>query len=406
MLDPTAGGGSIPFEASRLGLRVVANDLNPVAWLLLKATMEFPAKYGQAVLKRYQQLSKRFLQRAEPRLIGLFPPEPPGVIVDGYLWSHTIHCPYCGGLVPLSPNWRLDAKETGVRLAPNLIDPEDRHCTFGIVENAKDQSPGTVKQDDGLCPYPDCGRVIDGDEVKKQGQAGQMGEQLYAVVYKQTIKVGVTKAGKDKFKSVRGFRAPRMMSRSRSMPPSPPRCRTGRRGMSTRPSDFSIAIVATCENALINMYSITGRNSSHPVNFWATAPALKSSTNWSPRFENGMRGRSPIWIRRLCPMSPRQWTRSSTTTHSNLVGMWTGSQSVASSTAMISHFSGVTARWLRQSPGWVMTGPSNRQGNPLMNRSRLVVANPGEEFELAGSWYGEGNTWSPAGRSASWLNTY
>jgi len=80
-----------------------------------------------------------------------------------------------------------------------------------MVTKAKDHSPATVKQGDGLCPYPDCGRVIDGDEyVKPQAQAGQMGHQLYAVVYKQTSKVGVTKAGKDKLKSIRGYRAPRL----------------------------------------------------------------------------------------------------------------------------------------------------------------------------------------------------
>ena len=42
VLDPTAGGGSIPFEAARLGCNVVGNDLNPVACLILKATVEFP----------------------------------------------------------------------------------------------------------------------------------------------------------------------------------------------------------------------------------------------------------------------------------------------------------------------------------------------------------------------------
>lgn len=83
-----------------------------------------------------------------------------------------------------------------------------RHCTFEIVTKAKDHSAGTVKGGDGLCPFPDCGRVIDGDEVKSQAQAGKMGEQLYAIVYKETVKTGTTKAGKDKFKAVRGFRAP------------------------------------------------------------------------------------------------------------------------------------------------------------------------------------------------------
>jgi hypothetical protein len=150
------------------------------------------------------------MKLAEPKFAGLFPAEPPGVIVDGYLWARTITCPYCGGLVPLSPNWRLDGKGTGVKLVARTADPRNRRCSFEIVAKLKDHSPGTVKQGDGLCPYPDCGRVIDGDEhIKRQAQAGEMGEQLYAIVYKQTVKTGTTKTGKDKFKSVRGFRAPR-----------------------------------------------------------------------------------------------------------------------------------------------------------------------------------------------------
>lgn len=210
VLDPTAGGGSIPFESARLGLRTIANDLNPVAWLILKATVEFPAKHGRELLARYEKLGAEFRKRAVERLAGFYPPEPlPNSVPDGYLWARTISCPYCGGLVPLSPNWRLDGKGAGVRLVPHVDDSEHRHCTFEIVDKAKDHSPGTVKQGSGLCPYPDCGRVIDCDEVKKQAKAGEMGEQLYTVIYKQTVKVGVTKAGKDKIKSVRGFRAPR-----------------------------------------------------------------------------------------------------------------------------------------------------------------------------------------------------
>ncbi len=210
VLDPTAGGGSIPFEAARLGTHVIANDLNPVAWLILKATVEFPAKFGNELLTRYQQLAAKWRTRIQERVARYFPTDPDPSKEDAtYLWARTITCPYCGGQVPLSPNWRLNSKGTGVRLAPHTDDPEHRHCTFEIVTKAKEHSPGTVKQGDGLCPYPDCGRVIDGDEVKSQAQAGKMGEQLYAVVYKQTVKTGTTKAGKDKLKSVRGFRAPR-----------------------------------------------------------------------------------------------------------------------------------------------------------------------------------------------------
>jgi putative DNA methylase len=209
VLDPTAGGGSIPFEATRIGTTVIANDLNPVAWLVLKATAEFPAKYGRALLKRYEELGDDFRKRAVDRLRRFYPAEPgENCVPDGYLWARTVACPYCGGLVPLSPNWRLDSKGTGVKLVPQTGDPERRHCAFEIVAEAENHSPGTVRQGDGLCPYPDCGRVIDGDEVKAQANAGRMGHQLYTVVYKQTVKTGTTKSGKDRFTSIRKFRAP------------------------------------------------------------------------------------------------------------------------------------------------------------------------------------------------------
>ncbi len=210
VLDPTAGGGSIPFESARLGLNTVANDLNPVAWLILKATVEFPCRYGEPLHKRFYELAGEFIRRRDERLAPFFPPEPlPDSVATNWLWARTLSCPYCGGLVPLSPNWRLDSKGTGVRLVPHTEDPVHRHCTFEIVTKAKDHSAGTVKAGDGLCPFPDCGRVIDGDEVKGQARAGKMGEQLYTVVYKQTVKTSTTKAGKDKVKSVRGFRSPR-----------------------------------------------------------------------------------------------------------------------------------------------------------------------------------------------------
>jgi putative DNA methylase len=206
-LDPTAGGGSIPFEASRLGLRAIANDLNPVAWLVLKATAEFPAIYGEPLLKRYQNLSSRFRELAESRLraAGVFPNESPDTTVDGYLWARTVACPYCGGLVPLSPNWRLSSgSNVGLSLVPDV---KKRRCSFAIVDSGDLQSPGTVKGGDALCPFPDCGRVIDGDAIKEQAQAGGLGDQLYAVALKQTVVVGHTKTGKPKTKSVRRFRA-------------------------------------------------------------------------------------------------------------------------------------------------------------------------------------------------------
>lgn len=211
VLDPTAGGGSIPFEANRLGITALANDLNPVAALLLKSTIEWPSQYGTDLVDEFEELSSEFIKKVLPHYQGIFPAEYDDVQVVGYLWARTINCPYCDGLVPLSPNWRLAPGGIGVRLEPELGsgsgDP-NRICSFQIVESAAAMSEGTVRRGTATCPFSDCRRVIDGKEVKRQAQAGQMGEQLYTVVYKQR-EIYRTKAGHIRERWVRKYRAPR-----------------------------------------------------------------------------------------------------------------------------------------------------------------------------------------------------
>jgi adenine-specific DNA methylase len=209
VLDPTAGGGSIPLETIRLGFKSVANELNPVSWLILKATVELPLRHGTNLRTRFDELGREFVNRAKAKIAFLYPAEPAGFTCDGYLWARTVTCPYCGGLVPLSPNWMLDSEGTGVRLVPEIADPRNRRCCFGIVGQQSEQSKGTVKNGAAECPFPDCGRIIDSEEIKSQAQAGKMGQQLYTVVYKYQKVVGKIKSGKDKMKTVRGFRPPR-----------------------------------------------------------------------------------------------------------------------------------------------------------------------------------------------------
>ena len=81
MLPPAA---SIPFEAGRLGIRTIANELNPVAALILRATCQWPQQYGAArpgppaLPDEYAAVSQRFLARVRQLIAdnGVYPPEP------------------------------------------------------------------------------------------------------------------------------------------------------------------------------------------------------------------------------------------------------------------------------------------------------------------------------------------
>ncbi|MBI3978252.1 MAG: DUF1156 domain-containing protein, partial [Chloroflexi bacterium] len=64
LLDPFAGGGAIPLEALRLGCEVEASDLNPVAVLILKCTLEYPQTYGRPLAEQVEQL--RHGERIQP----------------------------------------------------------------------------------------------------------------------------------------------------------------------------------------------------------------------------------------------------------------------------------------------------------------------------------------------------
>jgi len=209
ILDPTAGGGSIPLESLRLGLDTRANELNPVGALVLTATIDFPTRFGAELLAEIDRLTKIFLAKAGPKFEGVYPKEDLDTTVIGYLWAHTIHCPYCDGLVPLSPNWRLATPSTGIRLLPdkrNGAGDSGRVCAFEIVQRSSDISEGTASGGDAICPFTDCKRVIDGDHVKKEAQDTGFGYQIYAVALKRR-RLEKTKTGKTKETWVTDFRA-------------------------------------------------------------------------------------------------------------------------------------------------------------------------------------------------------
>ena len=68
VLDPTAGGGSIPFETLRIGVTSLANDLNPVAALVMKATIEWPSRFGAELGTRFEELGAEWRRRIEDQI--------------------------------------------------------------------------------------------------------------------------------------------------------------------------------------------------------------------------------------------------------------------------------------------------------------------------------------------------
>ncbi|WP_242001682.1 DUF1156 domain-containing protein [Kribbella steppae] len=183
--DPTAGGGSIPFAASRLGIPTYANDLNGVAVSVLKAGVEIPARRGLDLKPHLEIWGKELVRRVGSRLKEYFPSGPDEVVAT-YLFANAVMCPRTGRLVPLMPDkWlrKQKGKEAAVRLVTvldgnELDEPMFEVLTGGSVDS-KEASLGTVRGGNGVSPYD--GLIIDGEYIKAEAKARRMREILYAV---------------------------------------------------------------------------------------------------------------------------------------------------------------------------------------------------------------------------------
>ena len=184
VLDPFAGGGSIPFEALRYGFTTIANDLNPVAAVILKATLDYPARFGPELAEDIRKWGDIWAARVKEKLAPYFPKQP-GESIFAYLWARTVACPTTGKPVPLSPNWWLRTGDdpVAVRLIADEGMAEPR---FEIVTGAKAKAArpdeGTISRGVGRSPWT--GETISGDYIKAEAQAGRMGQMLYAIAVK------------------------------------------------------------------------------------------------------------------------------------------------------------------------------------------------------------------------------
>jgi putative DNA methylase len=184
VMDPMAGGGSIPFEALRYGFTTYANELNPVASVILKATLEYPRKYGMKLADDLKKYGDEVIRRVKERLEPYFPVQQ-GESIQAYIWARTVACPTTGKPVPLSPNWWLRKSTESVAVKP-IFKQGENICTFEIIRGRKaietNPDEGTVRNGVGKSPWTN--EVIDREYIKKEAQSGRMGQQLYALAIK------------------------------------------------------------------------------------------------------------------------------------------------------------------------------------------------------------------------------
>lgn len=206
VLDPFAGGGSIPLEAQRLGLEAHASDLNPLAVLINKALIEIPPRFTGAEPIHPGGGAQRFYERAqglaedlryygtwmrneaEVRIGYLYPkavgPDGSEYTVIAWIWARTVRSPNPANPieVPLVRSWWLSKKKGKEAWVRAFV--EDGQVRYEVVHNAegpRGDDEWTIKRGRGGVAIGD-GTPFSYDYIKQEGAAGRIGAHLIAIV--------------------------------------------------------------------------------------------------------------------------------------------------------------------------------------------------------------------------------
>jgi adenine-specific DNA methylase len=199
IVDPFAGGGSIPLEALRVGAEAFASDLNPVACLILKVLLEEIPRHGRARIRiptadgdseevewlaeAVRKVGALVKARAEKELREFYPPDADGARPIAYLWARTVRCeaPGCGAKIPLARSFWLSKKAGRQRALRHRVErPETRppEVVFEVFEPESEVGvpKGTVSRGNATCPA--CGTVLRVDRVRSQLSAQRGGADV------------------------------------------------------------------------------------------------------------------------------------------------------------------------------------------------------------------------------------
>ena len=207
LLDPFAGGGAIPLEAQRLGLKAYAQDLNPVAVTINKAMIEIPPKFagnapvnpkdraktavscweGNTGLAADVAYYGNWMRDEAFRRIGhLYPkvqvPEEQGggeATVIAWIWARTVKCPNpaCGHETILVRSFDLSKKKGKEWHVEPIV--ENGEIRFE-VKPGKAEREGTICRQGATCVH--CGSPIGFPHIREAGCNHELGEKLMAVV--------------------------------------------------------------------------------------------------------------------------------------------------------------------------------------------------------------------------------
>ena len=206
IVDPFAGGGSIPLEAQRLGLEAHASDLNPVAVLINRAMIEIPPKFANrrpvhpsaesrttwagapGLAEDVRRYGEWMRDEAQHRIGHLYPDaqleDGSSAPVIAWIWARTVTCPNpaCGIEMPLVRSWWLGKKKgKEAYVVPRV---ENGRVEFSI---GHDPAAGPSAGEDGTvgrlgAQCVACRTHVDLKYVRSEGRAGRIGGRLMAVV--------------------------------------------------------------------------------------------------------------------------------------------------------------------------------------------------------------------------------
>jgi adenine-specific DNA methylase len=183
VVDPFAGGGSIPLEALRLGCEAFASDLNPVACLILKVMLEDIPRRGPKLAEELRGVGAEIRRQAERELSDLYPKDSDGATPVAYLWARTVRCesPKCGAEIPLARSFWLCKKTNSKRaLKHRIVRPtgEPPRVEFEVFEpRTEEEVPDrTVTRAKATCLV--CGAVLSPERMRAQLAAQRGGADV------------------------------------------------------------------------------------------------------------------------------------------------------------------------------------------------------------------------------------